>query len=173
MPRTHRLKVGDKIAIIDAADRHLVSGYKWHLGGTGKRYVATNLKGGSKTAYLHRIIMAPGPGEIVDHANGDPLDNRRKNLRIVTASENGLNRTHTSNPTGYKGVCYFPDKRKYQGRLNHNGGVYRGPYRDNPLDAAKDYDRLARGIGGNLATVNFPKAGERGVIPLEGLAPHE
>ncbi|GAA1749577.1 HNH endonuclease signature motif containing protein [Nonomuraea bangladeshensis] len=54
---------------------------------------------------LHRVIMGlkVRDGLFVDHLSGDRLDNRRANLRIVTAAENAANRRCTSR-TGYRGV---------------------------------------------------------------------
>lgn len=40
------------------------------------------------TQYLHRVIMNALPGFVVDHLNGDGLDNRRGNLRVTTQKEN-------------------------------------------------------------------------------------
>jgi len=52
------------------------------------------LKTGKKNQYvsLSRYIMHAGKGEVVDHINRNPLDNRRCNLRIVNARQNMLNR---------------------------------------------------------------------------------
>lgn len=40
---------------------------------------------------LHRYIMGAGEGEMIDHINRDPSDNRRCNLRFTNKSLNGLN----------------------------------------------------------------------------------
>ena len=53
--------------------------------------------------YLHRILIGAKKGEIVDHINRNKLDNRIENLRIVTQSQNNLNRK-VSNPLGFAGI---------------------------------------------------------------------
>ncbi|MBN1786762.1 MAG: HNH endonuclease [Sedimentisphaerales bacterium] len=56
-----------------------------------------------KYTSLPRFILKAKKGQLVDHINRNPLDNRRKNLRLVTARQNNLNRKLKSN-TGYIGV---------------------------------------------------------------------
>lgn len=58
-----------------------------------------------KVLFLHRFLLNPKPGEIIDHINRNGLDNRRSNLRIVSASENSVN-SKTSSSTGEKNI-YF------------------------------------------------------------------
>lgn len=65
---------------------------------------------------MHRIIMRRVLGrelerwELVDHLNGDRLDNRRANLRLCNNSQNGFNRdVPAHNKTGYKGVRDYDD----------------------------------------------------------------
>lgn len=158
------LKTGE-VASVDMSDIHLVKEYRWHRGGTKNQYaVAYAREGrGKSPLYLHRLIMGAGDGEIVDHINGDPLDCRKANLRIVTRSQNAANRSVTKNPSGYRGVFYFPQRRKYQARVTCEGGVFRAPYRKAAKQAATDFDSLARALFGEFATYNFPRRGERGV----------
>lgn len=150
--------------MVDPTDAHLVRQYKWRHGGTNNAYAASLVRNGGsvQTFYLHRIIMGAGPGEIIDHANGDGLDCRRANLRYVTGSENNANKSFTTNETGYRGVAWFPQKKRYQARVECLG-IYKGPYRSSAEKAAHDVDALLRGLYGNVATYNFPREGERGI----------
>lgn len=73
-----------------------LSKYKWYVGNvskgdpTPKYYAMTKIDG--KTTYIHRLIVGALKGQIVDHRDGDTLDNRRRNLRIVTPKQNCENR---------------------------------------------------------------------------------
>ncbi len=61
-------------------------------------------KGRVKCITLSRFVMDAKEGELVDHINGDPMDNRRKNLRIVNYRQNSLNKKCKNN-SGFIGVC--------------------------------------------------------------------
>ena len=81
-----------------------VSGVKWYRRPDG--YVATNNYKGNGYVYLHSIIIEKTNNKTyVDHINGDRLDNRRNNLRIVTPTQNGMNkRISSKNTSGRTGV---------------------------------------------------------------------
>ena len=58
---------------------------------------------------LHREVMGLGASDprVVDHINGDPLDNRRENLRVVTQAENCQNsRTRVRGSSRHRGVSW-------------------------------------------------------------------
>jgi HNH endonuclease len=76
----------------DVRDAGLVGQYHWHChnDGHGKLY-ARGVRDGRRI-YLHRLLMDAPAGLDVDHINGNGLDNRRCNLRVVTRSLNALNR---------------------------------------------------------------------------------
>jgi hypothetical protein len=85
-------------ALIDLEDIDSVKNYKWYLGNNG---YATN----NKIGRLHRFIMNPPEDMVVDHIDGNKLDNRRDNLRICTHQENDWNKTLIStNTSGVTGV---------------------------------------------------------------------
>lgn len=82
---------------------------------------------------LHRAIMQPEPGQIVDHINGDTLDNRRENLRIATASQNarniGSNRKNAGSP--YVGVGWHSGRGKWTSSIRVDGKLhYLGIFED-------------------------------------------
>ena len=87
---------------IDLDDINKIKDMKWHLLPSG--YVVSKIK--NKTIYLHRFVMDYGGNLEVDHVNLNKLDNKKSNLRIVTSSENGMNRgLQKNNTSGVTGVC--------------------------------------------------------------------
>lgn len=88
--------------LIDEQDVKFVSEWYWQstcVANLKKRkyiYAASYLgvKGKDRRlVYLHRFLMQPKKGQIVDHLNGNMLDNRRSNLRVCTQRENMCNQT--------------------------------------------------------------------------------
>lgn len=92
-------------------DYDLVKNHKWHVNKCGSTYYAISYMGGAKTK-LHRFIMSAKKGQIIDHKNGNGLDNTRKNLRFCNRAENNKNR-RPSGKTKYLGVSFNNCKRKY------------------------------------------------------------
>lgn len=78
-------------AVVDAAEGHLAA-VRWYLNKSkeGSVYVRRDVqvKGRRKRLYLHRVVTDCPPGFQVDHRDGDPLNNRRGNLEVVTLGEN-------------------------------------------------------------------------------------
>lgn len=79
---------------------------------------------GEKKVYAHRIIMGVGKYEInnqIDHINGNTLDNRKQNLRIVTSQQNGMNSSiRKDNTSGVAGVCWDKSTNKWLSRIGFN-----------------------------------------------------
>lgn len=150
-----------KITLVDDEDVTLASQYRWHV--TGNGYVqAARMRNRVRTHWLlHRLITDAPPGTHVDHINGDTLDNRRCNLRVVTPAINQANRKrlHPKNTSGIRGVARHSDgvrwvasimvggRRKYLGlyarkedaaaarraaELRHFGELCPTPERSNP-----------------------------------------
>ncbi len=97
-------------------------------------------------AYVHRLIMERMldrsllKGEIVDHINGDKLDNRRENLRVTDVSTNTRNCKLTKrNSSGYKGVSLASDGRRYEARVMSNYRIVWRSTFDSPKEAAEAY----------------------------------
>ncbi len=64
---------------------------KWHESDTGYAIKRGSVRGKSSTIRLHRVIMDPPKGVEVDHINGNRLDNRKDNLRVVSHAINTWN----------------------------------------------------------------------------------
>ena len=98
-----------KQAVIDASDVHLVDGVNWQARINSHTAYAMSSKQTSPTTWIarimHRMIGAAPDGMQVDHIDGDGLNNRRSNLRIVTAAQNAQNvKLRRNNESGIKGV---------------------------------------------------------------------
>lgn len=81
-----------KVAIVDDEDYAALSQYKWQV--TKRRHTcyARRAIGGGKYLYMHTAILGKKEGFMADHINGNGLDNRRDNLRLVTQRQNSQNR---------------------------------------------------------------------------------
>jgi hypothetical protein len=147
-----------KTTILDDEDYIRVSKYKWHYAEymPGKGYAKTKNKGeGPALLRMHRFILGLSGNEKVDHINGDGLDNRKDNLRIVNQSQNMMNTgVRSTNTSGFKGVCY--DKR-WSNWLAHvwkdGKQIYIGSFKEKE-DAARAYNEAAKKYHGEYARLN-------------------
>ena len=89
---------------------------------------------------IHRLIMNAPDGMDVDHINGDPLDNRKSNLRICSRSQNQMNKGKPkNNTTGFKGVHFYKPSGKFISNIRVDGkNVYLGSF-EKSEDAYKAY----------------------------------
>lgn len=106
--------------------------------------------------FLHRLVMVAQAGQIVDHRNGDGLDNRRLNLRIASVRNNSRNQRPLSNArSNYKGVDRAG--RKWRARISLEGDknrLFLGHF-DTEEEAARAYDSAAKEHFGEFAYLNF------------------
>jgi hypothetical protein len=139
-------------AIVDAEDYEWLNQYKWHANptnGSGTIYAARNV--GRSSELMHRMIMRPPRGMVVDHINGNGLDNRRCNLRIVPPAVNAQNRRKRAG-TKSRFIGVSPCGNKWQAFIAHQ---YLGRF-DDEVEAAKVRDREAIKEYGEHAWLNFP-----------------
>lgn len=99
--------------LVDDEDYEQLRGFKWFVNGQDYPYRTIRLNGKNKNLRLHRLLSNAPDGLEVDHINGDPLDNRRANLRIVNRSQNLQNRRGATarSKTGVRGVYLTRDSR--------------------------------------------------------------
>lgn len=150
----------DVFAIIDIDDASLVLCHRWHLNNFGYavRHASSQRRGSEPSKiYLHRFLMDAPKGCLVDHANGDRLDNRRSNLRVASKAQNAANsRLSTKNTSGFRGVYWDRSRCKWHGQITIAGKVTFLGYFQTAIEGAMAYDRAARIVHGAFARLNFP-----------------
>ena len=160
---TTRIRVGDTWARIDRRDCKMLSQHTWYKNNKGYAYTfIPDSNGKKKGVLMHRLIMQPKAGLEIHHVNHDPLDNRRKNLKVCTHRENlqtlqkpRRKKRTAENTSKYKGV-YRHKSGKFKVTIRHDGIQEHLGYYDDEIVAAKVYDARAREVHGSFAIINFP-----------------
>ena len=101
--------------MIDLDDVDRCGDYRWSY----DKYVRNT----SFVGMLHRFIMncTDDDNVVVDHINGNPLDNRKSNLRICNVSQNAMNqKTSTRNKSGHKGIFWDKSRNKWRATISIN-----------------------------------------------------
>lgn len=148
------IPVGDGLyAYVDAADFEWLNQWTWYLHG---EYAARFEK--RKWIFMHREIMKPPKGKIVDHKNRNKLDNTRDSLRVCTIRENACNRSKKrGSASRFMGVSYSKESDKWDARIAIQGKRRRLGLFVEEVDAARAYDRKAVELAGEFARLNFPE----------------
>lgn len=112
------------------------------------------VKVGRKNVPEHRIIFLLCYGylpDIIDHIDGNTINNKIENLREATHTQNMGNRKTTEGSSKYKGVTFQKDCGMWRATA---GGKYLGIF-NSEIEAALEYDKAAKEIYGEFAKVNF------------------
>lgn len=150
------------VALVDDEDFECASDNRWYACRIGHTvYARRNARladGTRRVEYLHRVLV-PGAG-LVDHRDGNGLNNTRANLRAATKANNSHNSgPQRNNTSGYRGVSRHSATGKWQVHIRVSGRRhYLGTYAD-PVEAARAYDAAARAHFGEFARPNFPEEG--------------
>lgn len=146
-----------KVALVDDQDFELLSGSVWHRikRSSGLEYAergSPTIIGGNDYHLMHRIILCAPPNMMVDHVDGNGLNNQRSNIRLATCSQNHSNRRFSGNASGFKGVVPFGNKWRAmikKDRKSRHIGLF-----DDAVSAAKAYDEMAIKLFGEFARTN-------------------
>lgn len=148
------------VAIVDESDyARVMAAGPWHAVVSNRTvYARRHLYGRERVdrtmEKLHTFLTG---WPLVDHINGDGLDNRRSNLRQATSAQNAANaRMHRDNRSGFKGVSWSTAQGSWRFDIMVKGQrSYRGGFKT-PEEAALAYDAAALAAWGPYAKINFP-----------------
>jgi hypothetical protein len=148
-----------KVALVDDEDYEWLNQWKWCANWDGRNWyvVRTDYNDDrSRRVRMHRQIMGE-PESKVDHADGNGLNNQRKNLRLATDPENQWNRRKSCGCSSiFKGVVWHKRDECWQTQIKHLGiRKYLGSFKYEKV-AALAYDFAARDLFGERARLNFP-----------------
>jgi len=157
-----RIYLGEGVwTIVDPDVYYRLGHHKWHLRGSNSKkfYAVRDVKTGpgrTKQLGLHREIMNQPKGLLVDHRNGNPLDNLKDNLRVATRAQNAQNRPKKQNTSSrFKGVSFHKRYKKWSATICYQGKNKLLGWFENEIDAARAYDAAARKYYGEFARVNL------------------
>ena len=148
----------NKFTIVDDEDFDRVSQYKWYANKNGYFYYAIRTvidQDRQYNLYMHRFILDAKRGDIIDHINGNGLDNRRLNLRFCNKMQNGQNRFNTYGFSKFRGVSWRKDRNRWRSYIVVNGKQKSLGHYVDEIDAAKEYDKAAIKYFGEYASLNF------------------
>lgn len=141
------------VALIDDEDYELVSRYNWNLKTPSPQSRMLYAQASVRSKILmHRLILSPPKGMVVDHIDHNGLNNTRTNLRICTMRQNSHNaRVRQNSKSGFKGVHFQKSMGKWVAQHATNIGSF-----ETAEEAARAYDKFVIENLGEFAYLNFP-----------------
>lgn len=138
-------------ALVDDNMYEKLSKFNWCLS-SGYAVRGTSKNGHFK---MHRIIMKAKPNEETDHIDGNRLNNQLHNLRIVSRTQNQMNRKlQQNNKSGYKGVSWCKRSQKWMSQIRINTHTKFLGYFEDKKKAAIEYNKAAQKYFQEYANLN-------------------
>lgn len=147
-----------RVALISPQDAKFVGRWSWSalVTSAGSVSAVRRENGTGNFYYMHREIVQPKEGFVVDHKNRDTLDNRRENLRPCTPAQNSWNSRSKRKvkSTPYKGVNLDKATGRYQAMVKKDGKKHHLGRFKTSLEAALAYDAASLELFGEFALTN-------------------
>jgi hypothetical protein len=167
-----------KVALVSLCDLDRVADLPWRYfvtnPGTSGYAVLPSRRG--KPVYLHRYLLDAPSGVLVDHRDGDGLNNTRENIRLCSTSGNRRNSRKHRHRRGlptvsrYKGLSVDSRTKCWNVNVHTSERTHYVGYFHDEEEAARAYDDAARDLFGEFACLNFPRPGERSALTGEIVA---
>lgn len=158
-PYFYKLLIYDKnevehTVLLDKQDYDKVKDYNWRITKNKNKFYVNVSQRGHRS--MHSMLMGLDDDLIIDHKDGNPLNNRRSNLRMATYTQNAYNtKIKPNNTTGYKGVFYVKSRNRYWAYIKADKKRYSGGFFKTAVDAAKKYNEMAVKYHGEFANLNL------------------
>jgi hypothetical protein len=147
----------NKVALVDDKDFDRLNHYSYSAHKRFNNWYAIRHGENHCVIRMHHDVLGLNPSVIVDHKDGDGLNNQSENLREATKSQNAANSRKRNGSSIYKGVSYKESSDKWQAKICVNyKQIYLGLH-ENEVDAALAYDSAAMKYFGEFARLNFPE----------------
>lgn len=141
--------------------RHIakVASHSWfahrHPNGAFYAMRGQRVNGKQTMIYMHRMLLGiTDPTILVDHRDGDTLNNTQSNIRRATPSQNMYNTRLQRNPSGYRGVYLHKPSGLYMAYINHDGKRIHLGYFACPKTASEARDKAASELHQEFARLN-------------------
>ena len=151
---------GSYVAFVDDDDYEWISQHRWRVQQGGQNlYAVASISG--RQVFMHRLIKKAAAGEIIDHVDGNGLNNCKCNLRVATHAQNLQNsgpRRKKNKTSRFKGVWFIKDgcRNCWRAGITANGKRQNLGTFATEEEAARRYDEAAKELHGEFARLNFP-----------------
>ena len=145
--------------IVDDEDFEFMNQFVWRIIKKRTTYIHPYSTHFGKIVRPHRLILKLSDSKImVDHINGNPLDNRKENLRICTNKQNSRNigkRKDKQYTSKYKGVFWNKNSKKFAVKIQTDEKRLFLGYFIDEKKAAQVYNEAAVKYHGEFARLNI------------------
>lgn len=142
-----------EVAFISECDVETVAAYSWCCDPRkNQKYAKAGIN--KRIVYLHRLLVGQ-EGFVVDHIDGNGLNNCRDNLRVATPSQNNWNSKNPYGESRFKGVSRSSSKlNPWRAAIcQNNQRIEIGIFADEE-SAALAYNEHAIQLFGEFASLN-------------------